>query len=236
MWFEGRIQSQLYSLNPVYDVIYLVMKKRSVSMDEAPSLRKLIREIYQIWINEKPNQLAAALAYLGFSLCSSDLSRFRLAGFFINEVTAAERFYTRMEAVLGSDTASFVQDAVSAISAAGEDGSTIISVVSFISLLLAAMGLFLQLKYVLNRIWRVPLILREQKLAPLRQRLLAFLMIIALGLLVILATMINLAFAWFGSIFKDYLGGIDLLAGLNVLALLGVIVLANAFISKCCQM
>ena len=125
-----------------------------------------------------------------------------------------------------------IQDAVSAISSANEGGSLIISVVSLISLLFAAMGLFLQLKYVLNRIWGVPLTQRGQKLASIRQRLFAFIMVIALGLLVILTTVINVAFAWFGSVVEDYTGNSGLISALNLLALLGVIVLANAFIYK----
>ena len=34
-------------------------------MDKLPPLRDLIQEIYDIWISEKPDQLAAALAYFG---------------------------------------------------------------------------------------------------------------------------------------------------------------------------
>ena len=108
----------------------------------------------------------------------------------------------------------------------------IVSIVSLISLLFAAMGLFLQLKYVLNRIWGVPLIQRGQKLAPIRQRLFAFIMVIALGLLVIMTTVINVIFAWFGSVIEDYTTNSGLISALNLLALLGVIVLANAFIYK----
>ena len=57
-------------------------------------------------------------------------------------------------------------------------------------------------------------------------------MVIALGLLLVLATVINIVFAWFGSIIKDTFGGSDLISALNVLALLGVIALANAFVYK----
>ena len=94
------------------------------------------------------------------------------------------------------------------------------------------MGLFLQLTYVLNRIWGVPLIQRGQRLARIRQRLFAFLMVIALGLLIVLATVINVAFAWFGSVIQELTGGGDFLVVLNVIALLGLIVLAIAFIYK----
>jgi membrane protein len=202
-------------------------------MNNRSTLINFIKEIYQIWLTEKPNQLAAALAYFGmFSFAAVIYLAYRLAGIFINEAAAAERFYTRIEAVLGTETATFIRDAVSAISAANTGGSWVMSLISLITLLLAAMGLFLQLKYVLNRIWGVPLIQRGNRLAVIRQRLFAFIMVIALGLLIVLATVVNMAFAWFGTLIKDYFGGSNLLSALNVITLLGLMVLANAFVYK----
>jgi membrane protein len=202
-------------------------------MDKSPSLKNFLLEIYQAWINEKPNQLAAALAYFGmFSFAAVIYLAYRLAGVFIDEVAAAEQFYTRIEMVLGPETAAFIKDSVSSIEAANTGGSWFITIVSGITLLLAAIGLFLQLKYVLNRIWGVPLIQRGQRLAILRQRLFAFIIIIALGLLIVLATVVNVFFAWFGAIFNDIVGRSYLPSALYVLALLGIIALANAFIYK----
>jgi membrane protein len=202
-------------------------------MDKRPSLKDFIKEVTRIWACEKPNQLAAALAYFGiFSFAPVIYFAFLIAGIFINEAAAAERFYTRIEALLGSEMAVFIQDSVSAISAADTGGSFIITAVSLISLLFAAAGLFRQLKYVLNRLWGVPLIQTGKMFALIRQQVFPFLMVIALGLLVILTTVINVAFAWFGSILEDLVGGGDLLPVLNVLTLLGVIALANAFIYK----
>ena len=202
-------------------------------MDKLHSIRDFGKDIYQIWVSEKPNQLAAALAYFGmFSFAAVIYLAYLIAGIFINEVAAAEQFYTRIESVLGPETAAFIQDSVSAIATANESESWIISIVSLISLLFAAMGLFLQLKYVLNRIWGVPLIQVGHRLAIIRQRLFAFIMVIALGLMVILVTMVNVIFAWLGSIMEDYFVNSELLTILNILALLAVIVLANAFIYK----
>jgi len=50
--------------------------------------------------------------------------------------------------------------------------------------------------------------------------------------LIILATMVNVAFSWFGSVTQAYLGRGSLLPLLNTLALLGLIVLALAFTYK----
>jgi membrane protein len=202
-------------------------------MDKPPSIRNFIKEVTQIWVSEKPNQLAAALAYFGmFSFAAVIYLAYLIAGIFINEVAAAEQFYTRIEAVLGAETAAFIQDSVTAISSANDGGSMIISVVSLISLLLAAMGLFLQLEFVLNRIWGVPLVQVGNRVAIIRQRLFAFIMVIALGLLVILVTMVNVIFAWVGSIVEDLFENSGLVSVLNILALLAVVVLANAFVYK----
>jgi membrane protein len=203
-------------------------------MDKPPSLKNFLLEIYHAWISEKPNQLAAALAYFGmFSFAAVIYLAYRLAGVFIDEAAAAERFYTRIEAVLGSETAAFIQDSVSSIAAANTGGSWFITIVSGITLLLAAMGLFLQLKYVLNRIWGVPLVQRGQRIALLRQRLIAFIMVIALGLLVILITLVNVALAWFGSIIDEYIVVSNLiLITINTIALLGIYIMAHAFIYK----
>jgi membrane protein len=195
--------------------------------------KDFFQEIYKIWITEKPTQLAAALAYFGiFSFAAVIYIAYRVAGIFINEVAAAERLYTRLETVLGPETVAFIQEKVTSISTADTGGSLIVTTVSFLSLLYVAMGLFMQLKYALNRIWGVPLIQIGKKFAFLRQELFAFIMLIILGLAVILATMINVVFAWFGTIINDLIGGSTLLSIFNILALLGVIVLTNAFTYK----
>jgi membrane protein len=202
-------------------------------MSKLQSIKDFLREISEIWVSERPNQLAGALAYFGMVSFSAVIYiAYLIAGIFINEAAAAERLYARIEAVLGADTAAFIQDSVSAIAAGKEGGSWIISAISFISLLFVAMGLFLQITYVLNRIWRVPLIQRGKRVAIIRQRLFAFVMVIALGLLVVVATVLNVVFTWFGSVIQDYIGGSNLISALNVLFLLGVIVLAHAFIYK----
>jgi membrane protein len=202
-------------------------------MNKLHSLKNFTRDIFQIWVSEKPNQLAAALAYFGiFSFAAVIYMAFWLASFFINEAAAAELLYTRVEAVLGTETATFIRDSVATISAANTGGSWITSAISLITLLIAAMGLFLQLIYVLNRIWGVPLVQRGNRLAIIRQRLFAFIMVIALGLLAILATLVNVVFAWLGAIIKNYFAGSSLLSALNILVLLALLVLVHAFIYK----
>ncbi len=121
-------------------------------MSKLSILKKFILEVYQVWVSERPSQLAAALAYFGiFSFAPVIYIAYWVASWFINEVAAGERLYTRLEAVLGPETAAFIKDSVAAISSASTGGSWIITLISLGTLLFAAMGLFLQLKYALNR-------------------------------------------------------------------------------------
>jgi membrane protein len=201
-------------------------------MNKKSSLIDFIKEVYQIWVTEKPNQLAAALAYFGmFSFAAVIYIAFRLAGIIIDEAAAAERFYTRVATVLGTETATFIQDSVAAVSSTNTGGSLVVTIISFVSLLFAAMGLFLQLKYVLNRIWQVPLIERGQRFALIRRYFFAFIIVIALGLLIVVVTVLGVVLAWFGSVVSQYISGSNFFV-LEILALIGVNVLANAFIYK----
>jgi membrane protein len=202
-------------------------------MSKFSSLTHFVQDIWEIWVSEKPNQLAASLAYFGmFSFAAIIYVAFLIASFFINETAAAERFYARIGAVFGTEISTFINESVSAISSTDTGGSIIVSAISLISLILVAMGFFLQLKYVLNRIWGVPIVPRGHMLGILLQRLFAFIMVIASGLLIVLATIVNVAFVWLGTIVEDYLGEGNLLSALNLIGLMVVVILAIAFIYK----
>jgi membrane protein len=202
-------------------------------MNKLSTLRNFIMAVYQVWVSERPSQLAAALAYFGiFSFAPVIYFAYWIASLFINGVAAAEQFYTRLETVLGPETASFIKDSVAAISSASTGGSWIITLISLGTLLFAAMGLFLQIKYALNRIWGIPPTPPGDRWAFLKQQLFAFIMLLALGLLVILATLVNLVFAWFGTVIQHFLGRGALLPAINLLALFGLIILAFAFVYK----
>jgi uncharacterized BrkB/YihY/UPF0761 family membrane protein len=85
-------------------------------MNKLSTLRNFILDIYKVWVSERPSQLAASLAYFGiFPFAPVIYFAYRVASLFINEVAAGERFYTRLEAVLGTETAAYIKDSVAAI-------------------------------------------------------------------------------------------------------------------------
>jgi membrane protein len=198
-------------------------------MKTRPSVKEFLKELYRIWATERPGQLAAALAYYGmFAFAPVIFIAFWVAGLFIDQLSAANQFYARLENLFGSEVTEMIQQSVEAISATTTESSIIATLISVIALLLAASGLFYQLQFALNKIWGVPPPERGQTAGLIRQRLFSFLMVIGVGLMLILATLVNVVLSWFGSFFD--LG--SSMPVLNILGFLGIATLAFALIFK----
>jgi membrane protein len=194
-----------------------------------PTIRDFGKELYRIWATERPGQLAAALAYYGmFAFAPVIFIAFWVAGLFIDQLSAANQFYTRLENILGPEVTGYIQDSVEAI-ASTTTGSTIITtLISVVALLLAASGLFYQLQFALNKIWGIPPKEKGQTTGLIRQRLFSFLMVIGVGLILILATLVNVVITWFGSLFELS----PSMPLLNSLAFLGIATLVFALVFK----
>lgn len=169
--------------------------------------KQFVKELYRIWIAERPNQLAAALAYYSmFSFAPIIFLAVSIVGIFIREINLAEQFYQRLESLFGVGVSDLVRGSVAALSTSTNSGSLLVSLISFLAMLFAASGLFYQLQYTLNIIWRVPPPHKGETMVMLRQRFLSFLIVIGIGLLGVLAAFANLVLTWFGSILERILG------------------------------
>jgi membrane protein len=189
-------------------------------MNTRPSIKEFAKELYRIWATERPGQLAAALAYYGmFAFAPVIFIAFWVAGFFIDQFSG-EQFFTRMENLLGPEVTIFIQDSVNAIAQTTTGSSVITTLISVAALLLAASGLFYQLIFALNKIWGVPQPERGQTSGLIRQRLFSFLMVIGVGILFILASLVNVVISWFGSLF-------DLNSNMPVITALGFLGIAT---------
>ena len=161
-------------------------------MKRTKSVIAFVKEVYQIWIKERPATLAAALAYYSlFSFAPALFIAYTIAGLFMNEQNITNQLLWRIEETLGVEAAQFIQQSVISISESTAGGSTLVSIIGFIALLLAASMLFFQLQYALNVVWKVPPPEKGATLSLVKNRLLAFAMVIGIALLLIAATMIS---------------------------------------------
>lgn len=170
-------------------------------MKEPASILDFIKEVYKFWLIERPATLAAALAYYSlFSFAPAIFIGFSIAGLFLSQQQMVERFQVNVQELLGEEVAQFIQEAVSSISQSRAAGSPIVSFIGFLALIMAASMLFYQLQYALNMVWDVPPPKKGATLALIKNRLLAFAMVLGIGLVLIVATMINVVTSVINSI------------------------------------
>ena len=159
-----------------------------------------IKEIYKIWVSERPTQLAAALAYFGlFSFAPVIYIAFIVAGIFIDKSALLDRIMTSVQATLGPGITLVIQEMLNSVSTKTAGSTWFITLISFVFLLLAASGIFFQLQFVLNSVWKVPVPTERLMLRTLRKQLFSFLMVIALGLLLVATAVISFIANWLSS-------------------------------------
>jgi membrane protein len=161
-----------------------------------------IKEIYRIWVQERPTQLAAALAYFGlFSFAPVIYIAFFVAGIFVDRSALLDRIMTSIAAALGPGITLVIQGLIDSVVSKASGRTWLISVISFIFLLLAASGVFFQLQFVLNAVWKVPIPTERLMMRTLRKQLFSFIMVIALGLLLVATALLSFFANWLSTFF-----------------------------------
>ena len=202
------------------------MAERKLTRD---SLLAFFKELYRIWITERPGPLAASLAYFGiFSIIPITYIAITVAGFFIDATAMLDQLITFADTMLGSEVAQTIQEQFAELAARTSQGSTLTSVISFVVLLFTASLIFFQLQFVLNSVWRVPPPAKDGTRAFIKNRLLAFVMVLGVGPLLILATMVSIVMSFFSSV----LGIERVIVVLTFIIYLGLATLSLAVIYK----
>jgi membrane protein len=198
-------------------------------MEQTPSLLSFGKELYRIWITERPTQFAAALAYYAiFSFVPVIYIAFTVADLFVARLLVAEQFYAQVANLLGDELAYFVRDAVTNLAEGTTGGTILTSLIGFVALAFSASMVFFQLQHTLNAIWKVPPPSRSQTHAYVRDRLLAFVMVLGVVLLLIVAAVINLVI----SIFDAYVDFRSPVPVASFFAFAGLATLSFALIYK----
>lgn len=157
--------------------------------------------VYRIWIGERPGPLAASLAYYGiFSVVPVTYVAVVISGIFVDSSRLIRQIEGQLEELLGPEAVEQFTNAVEALGDRTVQGSTLASLISFIVLLFTASLIFFQFQYVLNNIWKVPPPTRGETRNYIRNRLLAFVMVLSAGLILVLATVANIIISFIGGL------------------------------------
>ena len=194
-------------------------------MNETPTIKSFFKELYRIWITERPSQLAASLAYYAmFSFAPVIFITLTLVGFFIDEYKVENQFPVEIESIMSPEINEYIQDSILSLSETSTGGTIFKTAISSIALLLTASGMFFQLQFALNKIWNVPPPQKGETLTFIKQRLFSMFLVICVGLLALALATLNWILS-FVSIFIEFNSQIPFV-------LLGVVIITFMMIYK----
>ncbi len=198
-------------------------------MNKKPSVIDFLKELYNIWVVERPVVLAAALAYYSmFSFAPVIYIAFTVAGFFIDSLLLDSHVIDRLERVLSPELIEYIQNMVDQVGEKATGSNWLLSLIGIIALLYAASGLFFQLQNALNTIWNAPPPQNGGTSNFIRQRLFSFLMVLGVGLLLIVVTLVSLII----SILRSILPVSGNLQLGSLIAFIGIVTLSFALLYK----
>lgn len=151
---------------------------------------KLLKETVSEWKEDKASRLAAALSYYTiFSLAPLLLVTITVVGFVMEPGDVKGELYAKIRDLVGEDGAGMIETMVD--NAAASDAKGIAAVVSVVTLLLGAAGVFNALKDALNTIWNVQPAPGRGLVGTLKDRLLSFSLIPAIGFLLLVSLIVD---------------------------------------------
>lgn len=168
----------------------------------------ITKKSFNAWNAADPFRQSAIIAYYAiFSIPSLLVIIIALAGLAFGREAVQGEISSQISSAMGADTAKQIEGI---IAKAGEQKKSILAtVIGLVSLILGAMGVFLQLQTSLNQIWEVkvkPELKGKQKwLKLLKDRLFSFGLIISIGFLLLISLVLTTALAVFSTWIKTHL-------------------------------
>ena len=175
-----------------------------------PKVGLLLKQTFKEWQEDKASRIAAALAYYTvFSISPLLVIAIAIAGAFFGQDTAQEQITDQLTALVGKDGVKPILLALNNISQPKIRG--IASLVSIGVLVLGASGIFAQLQDALNTVWKVEPQPGQGIWMFLRKRLSSFLMVLAIGFLLMLSLILSTVVATLSKYRTDFLPGSQIL-------------------------
>jgi membrane protein len=161
------------------------------------SIWKLLRETFADWSEDKAPQLGASLAfYSALSIAPLLVIALSIAAFFLDEQAARGQVIEEFQGLVGSEGGKAIQGM---IDSADKPGAGIIAtVLSVVTLLFGASGVFGQLQDALNTIWEVKAKKGRGILGFIKDRFLSFAMVLGVAFLLLVSLLLTTAIAALG--------------------------------------
>lgn len=150
----------------------------------------LLKETFQDWKEDKASRLAAALSYYTiFSIAPLLLVAITVVGFVMDPGDVKGELYAQVRDLVGREGADMVQTMVD--NAAASDAKGLAAVVSVVTLLIGATGVFMALKDALNTIWEVQPAPGRGLIGMIKDRVLSFSLVPGIGFLLLVSLIVD---------------------------------------------
>src|SRR5262245_37212129 len=150
----------------------------------------LLKETMSAWIEHKAPRLGAALAfYTVFALAPMFVIVLAIAGLWFGEEAAREQLFDQLYGLVGKEGGEAIQAVVAA--AAKPKTGAWATFAAVVTLFVGATGVFVQLQDALNTVWNVRREPGRGFRHFIRDRLLSFAMIVAIGFLLLVSLVVN---------------------------------------------
>ncbi|HEY5811981.1 MAG TPA: YihY/virulence factor BrkB family protein [Terrimicrobiaceae bacterium] len=185
------------------------------------------------WMDDQAPTLGGALAYYTvFSLAPLLILTVAIAGMIFGQEAAQGQIFTQLRSLIGAESAAAMQDIVQDANAKPTTGVWA-TILGFVTLFLGASGVFGQLQYSLNTIWGVAPKPGRGLVGIIKDRVLSFGFVLALGFLLLVSLVLTAVIAFVGKWLGGMVPGVETIIQIvNMLLSLGVITLLFAMMFK----
>jgi membrane protein len=199
------------------------------------SLWTLTREAFNQWWNEdRPFELAAALAYYTlFSLAPLLVIAVSVAGFFFGREAAQNQIVQTLSGFVGKDAGLVIQTMIENAAKQQTSDSIIAVIVGVALLLFGAGGVIGQLQSSLNMIWGVEPKPGQGVLGFIKERFISYAMVLGVGFLLLVSLIVSAALSAFDQFLEGTMPGTGILLQIiHFLVSLGLIAFMFAAIYR----
>ena len=149
----------------------------------------ITRKTYQAWNKADPFRQSAIIAYYAiFSIPALLVIVIACAGLAFGQEAVQGEISQQISSIMGNETAEQIEGI---IAKAGEKKHSIwATIISVITLIFGATGVFAQLQISLNQIWEVKAAAKKKWLKSLRDRLFSFGLILSIGFLLLISLLL----------------------------------------------
>lgn len=167
-------------------------------------LWKITKNTFKAWNKADPFRQSAVIAYYAiFSIPALLVILISVAGFVFGKEAVQGKISNQISSAIGNDTALQIEDMIA--KAGEQENSVLATIISIITLILGATGVFAQLQVSLNLIWEVRVEAKKKWLKTLRDRLFSFGLILSIGFLMLISLLLTTLLAAFSDWIKGHL-------------------------------